>query len=271
MTHGWSVRSFIDLDDTLFSSARRHVSADALEPAATLESGEVISYSNPKQRFLRELLQNTGLVIPVTARNLGAYRRVLIPFHGPAVLSHGATILNAEGQVDREWQGLLHTKLGDVKLELLDLLHRIETSRGFVAGHIRSWLVYDDVFPVYLVVKDNNRDERGLQVYIQETIGEWLESHPEYLIHNNGNNVAILAPGVRKENAVAFLMRRTRQEQPDAIFIGVGDSLTDEPFMRCCDFTVLLQGTQLASFLSNAIQQYVHQDDHALRAMRSQK
>jgi hydroxymethylpyrimidine pyrophosphatase-like HAD family hydrolase len=259
MIHRWNVTSFVDLDDTLFSSVRRQLLPGDLAPAATLENGEIISYSNSKQRFLRDLLTNTGELIPVTARNLSAYRRVLLPFHGLAVLSHGATILNAAGQIDREWQAHLHANVMEFKLELIDLLHRIEASPGFLAGYFRSWLVYDDEIPVYLVVKDNARNEQRLQSYIRDTFGEWLEAHSEFLVHNNGNNVAILAPGIRKENAVAYLMTQTRQQQPDTIFIGVGDSVTDEPFMRLCDFAVLMQGTQLASFLESTIQQHLQQ------------
>src|SRR5687768_4814356 len=70
--------AFVDLDDTLFSSLRKQPpQPSGLEPAALLRNGELISWSNPAQRALLAFLQASAEVIPVTARNVGAFRRVL--------------------------------------------------------------------------------------------------------------------------------------------------------------------------------------------------
>lgn len=253
MSKNGLVTSFVDLDDTLFSSMRRHASGTDLEPAASLDNGDIVSYSNSKQRFLRDLLESTSHIIPVTARNIAAYRRVVHTFPGPAILSHGATILDVDGSINRDWQEQMHSQLIKSKGVLHDLMHRIESSCPYLEKQIRSWLVYDDTLPVYAVIKDNERDESRLQRVVQEIAGEWLTEHSEYGIHYNGNNVAILSPAVRKENAVAFLMKKIRSKSSNAIFIGVGDSISDEPFMRLCDFYLLLNGTQLSTFLTQAI------------------
>lgn len=249
MNSVWDVTSFVDLDDTLFSSLKRHARTEELEPAATLSNGEVISFSNSKQRFLRNWLENAGRLIPVTARNEDAYRRVLQPFSGPAILSHGATIISENGTVDAEWQSLVHRSLNESSRELLDLLQFIQATDAFMRGDVRSWLVYDESLPVYAVLKDNTRNDGRLQSYVKESLTEWIDTHPSYGFHCNGNNVAIIAPGVRKEKAVEFIIERTRRVSANPIFIGVGDSLTDEPFMSLCDFTVLLRGTQLWNFV----------------------
>jgi hydroxymethylpyrimidine pyrophosphatase-like HAD family hydrolase len=253
MSENGLVTSFVDLDDTLFSSLRRHVLGPDLEPAASLDNGDIISYSNSKQRFLRELLEDTGHIVPVTARNIAAYRRVIHTCPGPAILSHGATILDDDGTINLEWQEQIHTQLNDTKDVLFDFMRRIESSRPYLDQQIRSWLVYDESLPVYAVIKDNARDENRLQLAVRDIAGEWLNEHSEYGVHHNGNNVAILAPSIRKENAVAFLIQKIRSKVSDAIFIGVGDSISDEPFMRLCDFYLLLNGTQLSTFLAQAI------------------
>jgi hydroxymethylpyrimidine pyrophosphatase-like HAD family hydrolase len=260
MSHRLLVTSFVDLDDTLFSSVRRHESNDGLEPAALLESGEVISYSNAKQRFLREMLEQSGALIPVTARNLSAFRRVLLAFSGPAILSHGATILTDGSNVDRDWQNHLRNDLREARTEFVSLLERIETSSAFKDGVIRAWLVHDEDLPVYLVVKDNARDERRLQDIAQDMLGEWRATHEEFGFHNNGNNVAILGPGVRKENGVRYLIEVIKDKCPESIFIGVGDSVTDEPFMRLCDFSVLAKCTQLSKFLAESVDAQIIRD-----------
>jgi len=253
MSENGLVTSFVDLDDTLFSSMRRHSSGTDLEPAASLDNGDIISYSNSKQRFLRKLLESTGHIVPVTARNIAAYRRVVHTFPGPAILSHGATILEDDGTINRDWQEQIHTQLIGSKDVLQDLMHRIEGSRPFRDQQIRSWLVYDENLPVYAVIKDNERDENRLQCVVREIAGDWLAEHSAYGIHHNGNNIAILAPAIRKENAVAFLMQKIRSKASNVIFIGVGDSISDKPFMRLCDFYLLLNGTQLSTFLAQAI------------------
>lgn len=252
MNSAWDVTSFVDLDDTLFSSLKRHARTEELEPAATLSNGEVISFSSPKQRFLRNWLENAGRLIPVTARNEDAYRRVLQPVYGPAILSHGATIVCENGTVDAEWRSLVHRKLAESSRELLDLLQFIQETDAFTRGDVRSWLVYDESLPVYAVLKDNTRNEHRLQSYVRESLTEWIDTHSEFGFHCNGNNVAIIAPGVRKEKAVEFVIERTRRVSANPIFIGVGDSLTDEPFMSLCDFTVFLRGTQLWNFVERA-------------------
>lgn len=252
MNSAWDVTSFVDLDDTLFSSLKRHTRTEELEPAATLSNGEVISFSSPKQRFLRNWLETAGKIIPVTARNEDAYRRVLHPFSGPAILSHGATIVCENGSVDAEWRSRVHQSVAQSSGELFDLLKLIQGTKAFTRGDVRSWLVYDESLPVYAVLKDNSRNEHRLQSYVRESLTEWIDSHPDFSFHINGNNVAIIAPGVCKEKAVEFMIERTRRVSANPIFIGVGDSLTDEPFMSLCDFTVVLRGSQLSSFMERA-------------------
>jgi hypothetical protein len=143
--------------------------------------------------------------------------------------------------------------LREARTEFVSLLERIENSSAFKGGQIRAWLVYDEDLPVYLVVKDNARDEQRLQDIAQDMFSDWRATHAEFGFHNNGNNVAILGPGVRKENGVRYLIECIKDKYPESIFIGVGDSVTDEPFMRLCDFSVVAKSTQLSNFLAESV------------------
>ena len=249
-----SILSFVDLDDTLFSSKRRQGNADGLEPAALLENGEVISYSNPVQRAFLSMIATAGVVIPVTARDFGAFKRVLVSFVGPAILSHGATILDQAGGIDLNWRQTIAASLREVESEMRELFALVQNSREFQAAEIRSWVVCDDTLPAYVVVKDNSRDLQRLSQFVRSALADWLTLHPQFRIHQNGNNVAILAPGVSKERAVSYLMAQAYRHSANHLFLGIGDSLTDEPFMRLCDFAIIPQNSQLAQKLAQQVE-----------------
>jgi hypothetical protein len=261
-----SIISFVDLDDTLFSSKRRQGNVDGLEPAALLENGEVISYSNPGQRAFLSMISGAGVVIPVTARDYGAFKRVLVSFSGPAVLSHGATILNQTGEIDFKWRQTIAASLRAVESQMRELYELIQSSLEFQAGEVRSWLVCDDVWPAYVVVKDNSRDLQRLSKFVSSSLAGWLKEHSQFRIHQNGNNVAILAPGVSKERAVSYLIAQARNRSTNNLFLGIGDSLTDEPFMRLCDFAIIPQASQLAQELAQHVEKYLaaHVNSHSL-------
>ena len=67
--HDTPVFVFADLDDSLFNSARKCPPGVPLEPAALLKNGEVVSYTNPRQRALLHWLRQGATIVPVTARS----------------------------------------------------------------------------------------------------------------------------------------------------------------------------------------------------------
>ena len=71
---------FTDLDDTLFQSFRKETPDERSIPLAYLADGSAISYANPQQQAALALFQREMTVIPVTARNHDAFKRVRIPF-----------------------------------------------------------------------------------------------------------------------------------------------------------------------------------------------
>lgn len=84
-----------DLDDTLFNSVRKRAPAADAEPAAKLKNGEVISTTNARQRAFIQWLRRDAQLIPVTARSVEAFQRVLLPMPGPAIVSFGGVLLDA--------------------------------------------------------------------------------------------------------------------------------------------------------------------------------
>jgi predicted mannosyl-3-phosphoglycerate phosphatase (HAD superfamily) len=57
--------------------------------------------------------------------------------------------------------------------------------------------------------------------------------------------MALLPPFADKEKAVAFLMRRIRDTVLNPLFLGLGDSITDLPFLRLCHYAITPRGSQI--------------------------
>ena len=94
---------FVDLDDTLFCSDRKHAPTPRCVPLAFLKDGQPISYASAAQQAVLQMLQQEMEVVPVTARNLDAFGRVRIDFTSAAILNYGGTVLDAQGQLDGAW------------------------------------------------------------------------------------------------------------------------------------------------------------------------
>lgn len=244
--------AFVDLDDTLFSTARKQLDRSGLEPAALLRTGEVISYSNPAQRGLRQMLECAAEVIPVTARNVDGYRRVLVRFTGRAIVSNGAAILLADGRVDDEWAQRVAPLLARARPELEALEHLIAARYDAERTGVHVRLATDGADPVYLVVKHLHHDAARVQEVANGMIADWLRQHPGFRLHVNGNNLAVIPPGLGKEAAVAHLIECERAVHGPLFTVGAGDSLTDLDFMRLCDVAIVPGRSQLAHALLGA-------------------
>lgn len=247
--------AFVDLDDTLFSTARKQPQTAGLEPAALLRSGAVISYSNPAQRGLRQMLDCAAEVIPVTARNVDAYRRVLLRFTGRAIVSNGAAILLPDGRVDGEWAQRVAPYLAAARAELEALEQLIATGYDTRRGGVQVRLASDGGDPVYLVVKHLDHDAACIAEVAAGLIADWLSQHPGFKLHVNGSNLAVIPPGLGKEAAVAHLIECERAAHGPLFTVGAGDSLTDLDFMRLCDVAIVPGRSQLAHALLGATTQ----------------
>lgn len=232
-----------DIDLTLLQT-RRWIPQDIpLTPAALDQSGQTNSFFTPQQRSLLALLDQADQLIPVTARNSEALSRVLIPFTGYKIVSHGALILTPDGDAMPEW--LQHNQLDR-------WCERIRKSYATISKRLsrlnqpdlRHWIVEDHKMPVYIAIKGDKATLSGLKEELTKT---WcLEGA---LLHHNGREMALLPPFARKEVAVDFLLKRIRKRDPHALFIGLGDSDRDLPFMRFCHYMVTPTTSQIAEKL----------------------
>jgi hypothetical protein len=238
---------FADLDDTLFQSLEKCGGRDGLLPAAFLRDGSPISYTTEGQRAFIAFAQDGMTMIPTTARNLDAFRRVDLPFSSWAVLDYGGIVLQPDGSVDQGWhahmQGAMRAALPGLQ-ELATLIDEWAVRTGFDG---RARLIEDFGTPFYLVVKDPGKVAARLAPIETEVVAPWIAAGGrDYFIHRNGNNLAILPNALNKAHAVAHVTARLRAEHGEILTFGMGDSRSDARFMAACDYAIVPRRTQLA-------------------------
>jgi hypothetical protein len=238
---------FADLDDTLFQSLEKCGEDQLLEPAAFLKDGSPISYTTAAQRAFLAFAQDGMTMIPTTARNRDAFRRVHLPFSSYAVLNYGGLVLAPGGEVDAEWLGRMRAAMRAALPGLRQLAGLIDDYAARTGFNGRARLIEDCDTPFYLVLKDPQKVAERLAPFEHEVVQPWIDAgNPDYFIHRNGNNLAILPAALNKAHAVTYVTDLLRREHGDIITFGMGDSRSDARFMAACDYAIVPSRTQLA-------------------------
>lgn len=228
--------AFADLDDTLFQTLRKLPGRDraTLTPATVDTRGEAHSYCTPTQETLLGLLRAGGVtVIPVTGRNPDAMRRVTLPFASWKVLDHGLTILTPAGDLDSEWAAQVRAHLAPLQGTLTALTDDVRAHAAALGCRLTVHRASD--VPFMTVIKHPGADApalAALQARWEAAVGD---AHPLHVIAN-ANNVSLLPRALGKAQAVRYL--RDTQFPQAALTLGLGDSVSDLPFLRECDFAV---------------------------------
>lgn len=245
-----------DLDDTLFQTRRKMVDELALEPFRTGALDRSLSprsFMTQEQSMLVDWLLEQAELIPVTARGTEEISRVQIPFRSWAIATHGAVILNPQGEPDDEWKALMLASLAPYRDTLTTMQQDITdlmAERGINAW-ARINYEYDDV-PVYLVMK--HRDSTQIdELYALADEIEQRFPVERFYIHRNSNNIAWLPHPVEKGLAVTWLLDKLRAERGVFPVIGLGDSLSDHRFMKLCSWFGIPRQSQFAEAISRRV------------------
>ena len=237
---------FLDLDDTIFQTQRKCPKDAKIIPAAFLMDGNPISFFTEKQQFLFKLLEANTRIIPTTARNQDALSRANVKEYDYAIINHGGIILNADGSVEQSWFQLMQDKSNAV----LPLLKALEqkildfAEKENIPYKIR--LIEDFGLTFYLSVKHKNRDNPALKCLLETVVNPYLESEKlDFYCHFNDNNLAVLPNFLNKAPAVSHLQKILKKEYGEYLSFGVGDSLTDMPYMQLCDYFITPTNSQI--------------------------
>lgn len=236
---------FTDLDDTLFSTARKQPIDERFALASTLKDGEASGYQSPTQQAFWALwTANDALVIPVTARNRDAFSRVHLPFADVAIVNHGGMILTPDRDIERDWHT---TQLAQAEASLPWLQTqqtRLATLADEMQLDIRMKINRDADLSLYVLLKSNTDDDAG----VSQLARRYQQTYPlsgEGYVHCNSNNLAILPRWLSKASAVDYVKAQLRQRYGDLLTLGCGDSISDLGFMHCCDFWLAPQASQI--------------------------
>ncbi len=237
--------ALVDLDDTLFQTLRKcppDVPQERLVPLGFARDGSPLSYATPRQVAMIDWLAETAWLVPVTARSRDALMRAHIPFTA-AIAAHGGVILGEDGRPDPEWHAHVSASANADAGILHNLRDRIALEAEERRADLRVRVLDEDGIGLYVLAKHQETDEAALHATVDAVLDEVPAA---WTVHRNGNNVAIMPPWLGKQHAVAALLPRLRAAHPDAPVIGIGDSLTDAPYMALCDYAMMPQGSQLA-------------------------
>jgi len=242
-----SAIALVDLDDTLFQTRRKCPPGVELTPYAVDAAGVALSFATPSQVALIGWLESTTICVAVTARSVDALRRSRLNFVH-AVAAHGGVILDDPATPSAEWRALIGTKLIAAAADLDEICAGIARDAAAAGVAVRVRVLTEDGLPLYVVAKHQaaEGDDAALHAACAPTTARLPAG---WTTHINGNNVAYLPPGLGKAHAVEWLLPRLRAAHPGLPVIGIGDSLTDAPFMQLCDFAMLPTHSQLAARL----------------------
>lgn len=229
---------FLDLDDTVVSSRRKTADPEA-EVAGFSTAGSPDTLMSRRQRAVFDWLVEGAEVVPTTARNVAALRRLVLPFHGWAICSFGGVILRPDGTSDPDWHAQAVVQADAHHAQVARALSAFEEAADAVGVPIRARILEDEGLPLYVSAKSAVSDGAALARIVP---GVRAATPAGWALHWNDNSVAVLPPWLGKSHAV----RRLRSIfGPDHVAIGAGDSHTDVPFMADCDFALTPSASQV--------------------------
>lgn len=230
---------FLDLDDTILQTAPKCPPGEPVAPAATDRDGRALSFMTRAQQRLLDTWLQQGTVIPVTGRTDDALARVAIAFDSWRITHHGAVIRRPDGALPEWW----HVQMRPVLATAQPLLREIaaELSVGAATGDYRVSIHRVEDLLTYVSVK-TNRDETVL-VSVRTRL-ETAGLPAALALHCNGHNLAVSVRGAQKHDAVRRVAAELERAGP-IVTIGAGDSLTDIPFLRACDFALVPRASQI--------------------------
>lgn len=232
--------TFLDLDDTLFQTAHKCPVNEPVKAVAWKRDGEPIAYMTERQNSFLKQMEQLGDLVFVTARTTDSVSRVCLPEKTWRITSFGAVIRDPFGVPLTDYNervGLELAHFGDLYCKL-----RIELERYAIGLGVNVRIIEDNGLPVYVVAKHPGGKAEALDSL--ERLAR-ATVPPSLFVHRNGNNLALVPRVAAKECAVRYLIDYAFPKN-QWTSMGVGDSLTDGPFLACCDWAVVPVGSQLA-------------------------
>ncbi len=227
---------FSDIDDTLIQTKKKCPPNTILYPAGPKSS----SFYSEQQRKLTEWFGHAR-IIPVTGRDSEALSRVSFAFNYEKVVDHGAMVLNADGTPDNIWLEHIKEDVLQWREFLYVLSRQIEEKIKNLSLALRCHVLKDHGMACYISIKGIPEHLRALD----EEVAAHKAFHVAAVVHENGENMALLPHYTSKSRAVQYLMDRYKTEIEHPLFIGAGDSHSDKEFMALCHYQLIPSESQI--------------------------
>lgn len=241
-----SVYCFVDLDDTLLQTEGKCPPGERREPAAFDRQGRPSSFMTAAQMVLVERMLGRAELVPTTGRTLEALRRVRLPFDSYRITHHGAVITDRHEAADEEWAARVHPALVGRKSQLEEAAAAALRAARRLAIPARARVIDEGGVPTYVSIK-GECDAAVARLAGELDLGAL---GPGLRVHRNGRNMALLPAETSKREAVAHVISRLAKESRGRVLtVGLGDSLSDAPFLGVCDFAMCPRGSQLGQAL----------------------
>jgi len=231
---------FADLDDTLFQTVAKMTEPPCETRLASVATNGKHSYMTEAQAATVAWLLETTRLIPTTARSSDVLARTTLPFRDFRICSNGGAILDPDGAHDPDWA----KHAARVSAAHTDIFSALQDSvvQKTPQHLLRSWFVLEQGIPIYFVVKINEETDAEVlddaEAICRETVGDKL------VFHRNGRNMSFTPAGLTKIDSVKEVLGRLSDRDRRPIW-GMGDSLSDLPFMRLCQMIVAPTGSQI--------------------------
>lgn len=229
---------FSDLDDTVFQTARKMPAGSEQARLASEALNGSHSYMSGPQALMMDWLLSSTRFIPVTARSTEALKRCKIAFEDYQICSNGAIILTPDGTPDRYWLEKMRLKAQAAEGCLRKLLAFVQNET--TPGRFRCWIVEEFGTGFYFCVKSNGSADWLDE--LEEALGRIVSD--QLIRHRNDNNLSFTPAAISKRYAVEYIAGKWLNDARVPVF-GMGDSLTDLPFMATCDMMVIPKHSQI--------------------------
>jgi hydroxymethylpyrimidine pyrophosphatase-like HAD family hydrolase len=234
---------FTDLDNTIVRHQSRIADVDIrqIQIVGTDEFGNQSTIMTKADLEFFQEISHFGTVIPTTGRSVAGYWRLhgLVPgFTSWAILNHGATILMPEdSKVDPDWlertKGIM-ARLANDLLEVyksLLFLNTVVIENCCYTNTIR--LHQEHGFGLYISVRASRVMPELHLIQQRHTIALLTLEQNDFELLHTGRITSVIPRQLNKKDAVLEVIRRLGDQIET---LGVGDALTDLPFMQVCNF-----------------------------------
>ncbi|WP_067516678.1 hypothetical protein [Endozoicomonas ascidiicola] len=227
---------FSDLDDTLISTKGKLPEGVSYETGAYDRDGAPLSFFSNHQKTLVSLLERANaIIIPITGRTSGALGRVNYSFQSYSAVSHGAVVLTPDGVVCDHWQKSVYDQPEDWFMILEKMNEQVQKYIDVNNLDARTRVIVDQNIAAYVSVKGSSAALEALEPMARDSL---------LGLHRNGRNLACLPPYACKKQAVEHIKQFLSIDTDDLV-LGMGDSITDLPFIRSCHFGVIPVDSQI--------------------------